>query len=155
MHFVRGIGLLLVLILSATTSARAQTPRVDEVRLIEAGLYESGPANSLQFVRSTDTVPGIVGAKFGMRYAVLGPPSALPLRLLIVTRLPQRGGQLVPQTGQRRFRIEEQVVVQVGSENVTGYSFDFDWEIVAGPWVFEIWIDGRKLLEKGFTVERR
>ncbi len=131
---------------------RAQTPRVDRIDIVEAGLYEAGPANSLQFRTAETNIPGQVGVKFGFRYVLRGPNSALPVRMTVVTRLPQRGGQLDPKTGQRRFRIDEQVLGRVGGETLSGYSFDEPWEIVPGDWLFEVWIGERKMAEQRFRV---
>jgi len=145
------------LVLSVTLGigqADAQTPRVDQVSILEAGIYELGPSNSLQFVRSSTEVPGQVGVRFGFRYVVRGPESALPIEILLVTRLPQRLGQIDPATGQRRFRVEEFAKVRVGGTNVSGYSFDAAWEVVLGEWVFEIWAAGLKRAEQRFNVVR-
>jgi hypothetical protein len=34
------------------------------------------------------------------------------------------------------------------------YHFDHDWGKVPGVWTFEIWYDGKKLLEQKFTVSK-
>lgn len=140
---------------SGSIVAFAQTPRVDGIDIIEAGIYEPGPSNSLQFVAATTEIPGRVGVKFGFRYAVRGPTSAIPVRMTVVTRLPQRGGQLDPKTGLRRFRIEEQVLGRVGAETTSGFSFDEPWEVVLGDWILEVWIGESKMAEQRFRVVAR
>lgn len=153
MRFLKLLGPILACLFWAM-SAFAQSPRVDQVQILEAGIYEPGPANSLQFVQPASEIPGRVGTKFGFRYALVGPGSALPAQMQLVIRLPQRLGQVDPATGQRRFRIEEPVVGRVGGANVSGYSFDAPWEIAFGEWIFEIWIGGNKRAEQRFVVVR-
>jgi hypothetical protein len=53
-----------------------------------------------------------------------------------------------------RTTYEESLPFPVGSNNHMGWSFsnDYPQQIVRGPWVFEVWVDGRKLIEQQFTV---
>jgi hypothetical protein len=146
--------ILALFALAGAIPAGAQAPRVDQVDIFEAGVYEAGPTNSLQFVSKTTDIPGRIGTKFGFRYAIRGPQSALPVEILLVTKLPQRLGQVDPATGQRRFRIEDIVTARVGGANVSGYSFDAAWEIVLGEWTFEVWIAGAKRAEQRFNIVR-
>lgn len=150
-NYLAGALLLLVAAVAATS---AQTPRVDEVVILEAGTYEAGPANSLQLVEARTDITARIGTKFGFRYVLRGPPSPLPVEIMLVTRLPQRGGQLDPSTGRPRFRIEDRISGSVGAEKISGYSFDAPWEIAPGIWIFEIWIAGNKLAEQRFNIAR-
>jgi hypothetical protein len=140
--------------LAPAASAQAQAPRIERVEIIEAGIYEAGPSNTLQFVKAADEIPGRVGVKFGFTYTLRGQASPVPVEMLVVTRMPQRLGQLDPGTGQRRFRIEDRVVARIGRANTSGYSFDQSWEIVPGEWIFEVWIAGQKRAEQKFNIVR-
>ena len=33
-----------------------------------------------------------------------------------------------------------------------GWTFDNQWELIPGEWVFQIYYEGEKLVEKSFTV---
>jgi hypothetical protein len=56
--------------------------------------------------------------------------------------------------GARRISPERRLgaTKTIGKESYTDYGSDHDWELAPGTWVIELWCQGRKLAEQGFTV---
>jgi Domain of unknown function (DUF3859) len=158
---------LFVLVLTAAPDARAQ--QIDRVEIVEWGLFQhdltgveaaplaaTGTTNLVANVRlreATTTVPALVEMKFGFRYKVVGSPSGTLLRLKVVTRLPSPGATN-PNKGKTFSSSEFQTTAVIGTTSFVGYGFDYDWEVVPGPWTLELWHEGRKLAEKTFIVTR-
>jgi hypothetical protein len=158
---------LLVLALAAASSAHAQ--QVERVEIVEWGIYRhdlkgeipapeapTGTRNLIDNVRlqqATTTVPALVGMKFGYRFKVVGPSPGMLVRLKYVARFPKQG-LTNPANGRTFTTSEFSSEAAVGEVTYRGYSFDFEWEVVTGPWTLEIWHDGRKLAEKTFMVTR-
>jgi hypothetical protein len=157
---------LLALVLTAATRAEAQ--QVDAIEIVEWGIYRSdlqgtmpapgtptGTENLVANVRlqqATTTIPALVGMEFGLNFKVVGTPPGATVRLKHVVRFPSRG--LRNPAGKTFSQSEFHSTAAVGEVTYRGYSFDYEWEVEAGPWIMEIWHEGRKLAEKRFIVTR-
>ena len=159
-----GVGILLC---SLVARAPARDVRVDRIDVLRAGIYQatvarevpdkslvSGSRNevmnpNLQGVGNT--VPAKLGIKFGFEYRIVGEPQDAPVPIKVVTVFPT-GGIRNPETGETIYR--EEVVRErlIGRMSGKGYGFDHTWELVPGPWRFELWYSGRKLADESFTV---
>jgi hypothetical protein len=162
-------GLVLAFMLSASTALYAQTPRIDRIDIIEAGIYSaeitkktpdssmpSGYRNEiadLKLIERTTVIPGRVGTYFETKYKIVGSPLNEKVELRKVVRLPE-GGMKDPATGEIFYRYERMLSKVIGETSVTGYNFEKDWEIVPGTWVFEFWYQDQKLAEQRFTVTK-
>ena len=143
--------------------AAAQSPRIERIDVLEAAIYEidvmdlrpgqQGDPRKVTIVKKTDVVPAKIGIQFGIRYVVIGEPARANVRLDVVTRFPPQGLR-DPVYGRTLHRSDEVITAKIGEPLVSGYKFDQTWEAVPGPWIFEIWSDGRKLAEQRFTVVR-
>jgi hypothetical protein len=159
---------LLVAVLPVTASmgrAHAQTALINQVQIIEKGIYRStttrrsdvpnttGVVNTVedvQLVTGTTTVFGSVGTRFGLRYVATGGPGA-EAELKYVIRFPP-GGLRNPAAGEVIFQSEQSAVVPLGVPLYWEYHLENDWEIVPGLWTFEFWHGGQKLGEQRFCV---
>lgn len=158
--------LLVVLLGLCFPAGNAQAQRVDRVVIIERGQYiarsslvspRSGTMGQLravqnsQLLASTTSIPALRHNRFGLRYVVQGEPGGASVELRMVTRFPD-GGLLDPVTGQRHFTDEYRISVQIGASNYRDYHLDEEWEVMPGRWLFEFWLDGRKLKEQEFCL---
>ena len=155
--------LVLALLALAPSGVAAQTPEIERIDVLEAGLSElvmgKDPAGkpvlkSARVVEATTTIAAELGAAFGFRYVVVGKPAGATVALRMVTRYP-RQGMRDANTGRTAYANEETVSANLGEAKVGGYRIDELWEIVPGVWVFELWNRDRKLAEQRFTLVRR
>ena len=158
---------LFLLVLTGVPDARAQ--QIDRVEIVEWGIFKdertsvepaplavTGTTNLVANVRlqqATTTIPALVEMKFGFQYRVVGSPSGTPVRLKCVVRLPNPG-VTNPYKGKTFSSSEFHTNAVIGAIAYVGYGFDYDWEVVPGPWTLELWHEGRKLAEKTFIVTR-
>ncbi len=160
---------LSLLVLLAAPSLAAPQPRVDRIKVVAAGLYQSKIAKhvaspgsatgtreeiaSERLLRKTTQIRARRGLEFGFRYRIVGTPKGATVPVKIVTLYPGDGLHN-PQTGKATTREELNVDRPIGRVLYESYHFDHDWEMVPGVWAFEIWYDGKKMLEQKFTVSK-
>lgn len=91
----------------------------------------------------TDQVPGLLGVAFGIR--MLGAEDMGSRTVTMVTRHPSFGAE---------YRDTES-----WSSGLTGgiysaryFYFEYEYELVPGPWSMEVWLDDRLIVRKDFTV---
>ena len=106
----------------------------------------------VQFVKATQRIPLIKGAQMYMQYRLWYLPDKLAYadlrRVLKHPKMTLPDGSVT--TGSD-FKIKR----RVNSNQViayTGYGFDENYEMVEGEWTFEIWYEGKKLIEQTFTT---
>lgn len=129
--------------------------RAERIVVSEFGQFERGPSGTLQHIERTTRIVARLGVTFGFTYTIEGPPSNLPANLVLLTRLPQRGGMLNPANGRPVFQLEDRFTGNIGASYTSGFTFDQNWEIVPGTWTLEIWSDNRKLGEQIFEIVRQ
>ena len=137
----------------------------DRIVIFERGQYiarssivspRGGTMGQLRTVRdqhllaATTSIPASRYIRFGLRYVVQGEPHGATVELQ-VTRFPD-SGIVDSVTGQRHFTDEYRIPVQIGLPNYRDYHLDEHWEAVPGRWLFEFWVDNRKLKEQGFCL---
>lgn len=157
-------GLVAALVFVTVADARTDT----RVEIFDPGIYqlevvgtEAAPNTAMglqsivrneKLVEHTICIPARHGTKFGFRYRVLGDPSDGLITLRMVVRYPA-GGVRNPSTNKVHDSGE---ILQPGNAAgmslYSGYSFDEDWEIVPGTWVFEIWYNEKLLASQKFEV---
>jgi len=152
------IGLLLI------TAVRAGEAPAAE--LLEYGVY-SGSSESLVAVpgsptdqmmlggrvrleKTTDQIPARLKSKFGFRFVVHGQANDTPVRLRLVYLFPEMKD---PTSGRRTKTFAVDVVVKREDRN-TYMLWDFTehYELVSGPWTFQVFRGSNKILEKQFDV---
>jgi len=158
-----------LLLLVAAPSVSAQASRIERIDLVDYGIYDSEfsrrieDSNSVGGSRSgvkmikikerTSTIQARIGLQFGIRFFVVGEPKDAEVKLKIVTRFPSQGLRDAA-TGVASYRNESVRTAKVGWADFSGYSFDYDWELVPGVWAFEVWDGDRKWVEQAFTVAK-
>jgi hypothetical protein len=142
------------------------TAHVDEVEIIEAGLFAVGPTEQIddqgvisgrrrlvdnsKLIESTNVISGRLGSTFGFRYKLVGEPSGAVVALKVITKFPAKLRN--PKTGDEKTDDEYVINRTIGDVHFRGYGFDNEWEIIPGKWSFELWLDDRKLTEQTFEV---
>ena len=104
-------------------------------------------------VDETTDIPATLGTRFGIRFVVNGSPSNDIVHITKVVILPKKGLK-VPNEENRIFKYERQMKTKIGLSEFTGYTFDNEWETIPGKWTIQLWYDGTKMAEKGFTVRK-
>jgi len=106
----------------------------------------------VQLVKKTDRIPLIIGAQMYMQYRMWPfPKSPAYVELRRVLKHPP----MTLPDGSISTGSDFMLKRKVSSNQVisyTGYSFDEDYELVAGDWNIEIWYKDEKLIEQKFTT---
>jgi hypothetical protein len=156
--------MLLTLFSALVNMAAAQTSRLERIHIVDRGVYRAetiaraerrGQESIINTVRAprlvndTKAIVGQVGVRFGLRYIAVGTDGGAQLKLVI--KYPPSGLR-DPATGRFSFESELNVRPTPGAINYWEYHFEHDWEVILGQWVFEFWIDDKKLTEERFCV---
>lgn len=147
------------------------TPRTNgavQVQIESFGIYQaevkqvianpnaaSGYSNEtgrISFIKQTDRIPLRKGLTFGLDILPVGQAKGRPVRLRYAWRFPPPGLKN-PETGKTRLYDEIPREFVFGESNIIVYSFDAEFEMLPGQWLFEIWDGEKKLAEKVFIVE--
>lgn len=165
---MRRIWFLLLAILTLAPPAAAQTPRIDELVILERGIYRAetvgpshyvgtaGPIHTVDRVKllaNTTSIPAHRFTRFGVRYLVKGEPNGALVELRMVTRFPE-DGVLDPHTNRRYVAHEYRLPVRIGVAAYREFNLDQEWERIGGEWTFEFWAGERKLREQLFCLFR-
>jgi hypothetical protein len=156
----------IAVILALSTAAFAQDS-VDRIEVVGKGIYQvtigeptpdpAAPTGTtaapvaFNLIESTSTVAAALGVEFGLAYRVVGAPDGAEVTLDVVNIYPGPG-LADPDKAEPIRENRYQRAKKVGEVNYLGYGFEQDWEMVPGSWTFQIWHDGRQLLEESFTV---
>lgn len=135
-------------------------------RVIKYGIYElirtgrlvdnpdtsTGKAHSsstIQFIEQTDRIPIRKGNYFGFQSRIEPLPGVSFVKLKKVVTHPE----MILPDGSRKSGYEVDEIKKVSSGvafATSGYSLDEDYELVAGEWIFQYWIEDRMLIEQKF-----
>jgi len=162
-------ALVLSLLLLLPVAAEAQAPKVDRIDVIEAGIYQvvvksnladpkvpSGTRQNLngaKLVKATNTIPAVLGTRFGFRFKIVGEPTGGPVALKWVIRFPPPGIRNERNQLQRSY--EENIATAIGTEEYRDALFDSPSDLVPGVWTMEVWSGNQKMAQQQFTVVRR
>ena len=143
------------------------TTQLDKYEVTKYGLYTSTDEETIvdphtatgtrKFIKNvvftdqTYKVPAQLGTRFGFGAVLVGKPEGRSVTVRRVTLFPKKG-ITNPVTGKTTYQDEAMLSKVIGAESHFGYSFDHPWEMVPGPWTFQVWYGDQKLLEQTFTV---
>lgn len=167
MRRVRWLRALLCLVFASMGSmaTQAQQVTVDRIEIVTFGIFSPGKitqkdavpgTNGItlregrELLSQTETVPGVVGTTFGIRYVLRGAPKGQVVKLTYVTRFPPSG--MVNDKGQKLEKTQFEWNDTIGPTSIRTYTLDNAWEIVPGDWTMEFYYEGKKLGEKRFTI---
>lgn len=153
-----------LLLLALTTPALAQEDVA--VDIIEYGTYvtsgdspspDSKPdavvelrtVHDPRFVERTDTVPGQLCQRFGIRF-VLRPGPGIPPIVHVTVHVDHP--RLVNPDGRSSDSEEWPQFLAIGVPSMAGFDFDQGWEVAPGDWTMSVQLDGRTLAAHTFHV---
>lgn len=154
-------------LLLTVSSVDAADVRVERIGVVDKGIYaiEAGsetadagmPTGAItavttaRLIKSTTTIPARIGIEFGLRFVVVGEPEGAEVTLDIVNIYPEPGLRM-PDKQTALHTSEYRRTKRVGDTEYLGYGLENGWELVPGTWTFQIWHDGRKLVDENFAV---
>lgn len=157
-------AVLAVLFILALAIA-AQAAEVKEAKILDYGLVketavqevepqENGLSKEIvkledvQFLERTDTVPAKAGTEFGFMMQLEGEPKGEAVDLVFLLITP---GLQTPKG--KVYKSEFVENNHIGDKLYIGYNLNKDWELAPGSWTYLVFFEGRKLLERSFTVK--
>ncbi|TCK18611.1 uncharacterized protein DUF3859 [Thiogranum longum] len=108
----------------------------------------------VEMVKSTERIPLIKGGQMYLQYRIW-PLPALPAHVDL-RRVVKHPRMTLPD-GSYSTGSDRTIKGKVVSNQViayTGYGLDEDYELVEGDWIFEIWYQGKKVIEQKFTTHQ-
>ena len=161
------IAAALLLLLFAASSLHAQSLSVQGIDIKNRGIYEIEVqkkiddknlvgshrtiVTNIKRLQTTTNIPARLCITFGLEYRIAGAPSGAEVPIKMVTRFPKQG-LYNPDTKQTAYRDETLVNRTIGKAHFRSYTLENEWELVPGVWTFELWYQGRKLVEQSFSL---
>lgn len=105
--------------------------------------------NRAEFRKQTFEVPAVLGTRFGFRYVINGVPAGAQVPIVIRKIYP---GLKDPARKEIVYGHEYTRNHKIGETYGTGYGFDHPWELVSGPWTFQLLYRKKILAELTFKV---
>ena len=97
------------------------------------------------FKNKTTNIPAEKGISFGIKYVVNGEPEGSKVKLKVVAIHPPIKG---------RTKSSAMVDAKVGTWRADFYTFNENYELLEGEWIFQIYDRDNLLIEKSFTVSK-
>lgn len=149
-------------------SALAQQPRIERLDIIEAGFFAYEPVGApkkseqsvgglvirpqnMRFLPESEAVKAQIGTSFGARFRSVGTPNDALVSLQTVWKIPPPG-LTDPRDGKTYRESRSTFTTRIGTDYLSGYGFNEQWEIVPGTWTLQIWRSDRLLLERNFAI---
>jgi hypothetical protein len=144
-------------------------PRVDQIEIIESGLYNTETLEQVRDPTSatgirryvtatlkepTTVIPAQLNTHFGVRYKVIGEPAGAFVDLKIIKKFPRLMRDPKRPIKDAKITSVFDTTVTIGDSNFSGYAFDHPYEILDGAWTWEIYYRDKKVAEKVLTVAK-
>lgn len=100
----------------------------------------------------TTRIPARIGTRFGIRYVFRGKKGET-VDYRVVWRYPS-SGFTNPTTGKTVFKTTRELSARIDEPWCSGHVFSYDWGLVPGNYVVEIWVGNQKLAGQFFEVYR-
>ena len=136
-----------------------------EVEVADYGLYELGKLNevgdkdyiagssleaeSLIHTKTIDSLDAQVGVTFGVNFNISGLPTEKKMTFREVMIFPEMTD---PQTGGKQSYYEPTAKYKNKLTKFKGFTFEYDWELVKGEWIYQIYYQDTLLAEQSFMV---
>ena len=158
---------LAVLVLAVVVGCPAPATAQAVVEIVAYGIYTADEqfagrdergfrqhtSTNYRNISTTAEIPAELGLRFGIDYKVTGSSDGKSVSLRRVMIFPPDGLRS-PALPNPIDSIENTATAEVGELHHVDYRFDDPWELVPGPWFFQIWEGDRKLAEQRFSVFR-
>ncbi|MDE5455616.1 DUF3859 domain-containing protein [Bradyrhizobium sp. CSA112] len=158
----RRMSIPLLAALVAGGTAFAQPHKSYKHQILQKGIFDAqvvshAPVSGIwrvqnpRLVKATSNIPLRRNLRFGLRYLIAGSGGRHSVPVELVTRYPSPG-ILDRATGEHRLQSSHRLEITTGVVVYRDFQFIEDEEFVPGKWVFEFWIEGRKVAEEAFCV---
>ena len=143
----------------------ATSGEVTEAKILKYGIYTATDVKRVkakdtlsgkwristdaEFIDTTTQIPAILGTRFGCRFVIKGSPEGKKINIRVKTIHPRMKN---PRTGKVSTVSEYNRKATIGIPGRVGFGFHYEWELVPGKYIFEVYYRDRQLLEKAFTV---
>ena len=108
------------------------------------------PRGPAKLVKQTDQIPAKLKSKFGFRWVLHGKVTEPPVSLRLVFLFPPMDD---PYAGKKVEKWEAAVMAPTEDRNLHMlWDFTEAYELVPGPWTFQVFRGSEKILEKRFDV---
>ena len=130
---------------------------VESVDILDYGLYETGfnrwkaapettrgeigIVEAKELLELTETIPATVGTEFGIRYLINGKKAGKKVELLVKVLHEDMHSSN-----------QWTVTRKIGTPSFDGWKFDSDRQVPPGNLTIQLFHQGSKLAEKGFTI---
>jgi hypothetical protein len=151
--------LIIVIIICVFTSISYAKEKIIDATLLDYGICNAtvkettnsettatGQYNIIEnttFTEKTETIPAKLKTSFGIKYIVNGEPQNQEVKLLV---------RLIHPPIKGKTKSEAEVKAKIGVERFDVYSFDEEYELVPGEWIFQIFYKKQLLVEKSFKI---
>jgi hypothetical protein len=99
----------------------------------------------VEFTDKTTNISAAMGISFGIKYVVNGEPEGSKVKLkLVVIHPPIKG----------KAKSSAMVDAKIGTWRADFYTFNENYELVEGEWIFQIFYKDDLLIDKSFTVSK-
>ena len=148
--------------------AAADDITVNAIEIIAYGEFQAAPRTTkdakntslgkmtvleeIELVKQSDVIDAATGTQFGVKYLVKGSPKGTNVALAVRLLHPPTTNPDTKKTATSETWVAN---AKVGSANYSGWIFEYDWELVPGDWILQLFYKDRKLLEKQFIVKRK
>ena len=97
------------------------------------------------FTEKTSNISAEKGISFGIKYVVNGEPEGSKVKLKVVAIHPPIKGNI---------KSSAMVEAKIGTWRADFYTFNENYELVEGEWIFQIYHKNNLLIEKSFMVSK-
>lgn len=152
----------LIAALVAGGTAFAQPHESYKLQILQKGIFDAqavshAPVSGIwrvqnpRLVKATSNIPLRRNLRFGLRYLIAGSGGRHSVPVELVTRYPPPG-LLDRATGEHRLESRYRLEITTGVVLYRDFQFIEEEEFVPGKWMFEFWIERRKVAEEAFCV---
>ena len=109
---------------------------------------------TLEHVSMTDRIPLLKDTYFGLQYRLWNLPTEVTVKRVMPLRSVLIHPEMTLPDGSRSSGWDRSVKGIVKSQQVLGfdgYAFNEDYELVEGDWIFQVWYQDQKLIERKFV----
>jgi hypothetical protein len=152
----------------AVNLAAAET-RVRRCEVVEYGLYDLKTDRQINapgvaagsvavtkgtLIRTTTEIPARLGTGFGYKIKLIGSPVGATVKVKDINIVPEPGLRN-PSTGNVIYREESDYTRKIGDTWRSDYQLNHEWTLLPGKWIFQIWVDDRKMCEQVFNLQKQ
>ena len=126
--------------------------KVSQVKEVDNDTYVAGSsleAKKFELVEQVDLISAKAGTTFGTSFSFNNLPENQKNQFRLVMKFPEMTD---PDSGMTQTYYESSEVIKNGTTRFKGFTFEYDWELVKGEWIYQVYYKDTLLAEKSFNV---